>query len=430
MKKLMYELLDSKKYRRFHVIASKGSEQSYSGLAPLQPWGFTRFEVVSKLDKLTELSVFEISKKNVNNKFYDIKFNRDGSFSLLDKLNNRQYLKLHQFEDTGDRGDLYTFGNLGPMNFKTSNVRRKILTKGSLFSEIEQTLTIVTHRELNKKRNKRIGRVNIPVRTIFRFYRDIPRIDIETSITNKAKDHRIRVGFNLPYNSKETITSTHFGTVIRQAQPDLSEEYIEQPSGIQPQKRFIRIESDNASFTLINKGLPEVELTKDNRLSLTLLRSVGYLSRSDYPERPMQAGPSLETPGAQELGESYTFNYSFITHAKQDDITFSADHSAVYSLPTTSIIKTKISDEILHPIFTVDNPWIRVSSLRNIDDSVVITLYNLSTENVNCSLKLHHTISYCSSILIDGAVKKNYELNDNKVRTNFNPMEIIMIKLH
>ena len=47
----------------------------------------------------------------------------------------------------------------------------------------------------------------------------------------------------------------------------------------------------------------EAEVTPEGVLALTLLRSVGWLSRPDLGTRPGEAGPSLETPGAQLLGQ-------------------------------------------------------------------------------------------------------------------------------
>ena len=46
-----------------------------------------------------------------------------------------------------------------------------------------------------------------------------------------------------------------------------------------------------------SRGLSEYG--QEGGLSLTLVRSVGWLSRDDLPERPSQAGPPYPVPGAQ-----------------------------------------------------------------------------------------------------------------------------------
>jgi alpha-mannosidase len=55
-------------------------------------------------------------------------------------------------------------------------------------------------------------------------------------------------------------------------------------------------------LTVVAPGLPEAEVTPDGTIAITLLRSVGWLSRFDLPSRPIPAGPEMPTPGAQLHG--------------------------------------------------------------------------------------------------------------------------------
>lgn len=56
-------------------------------------------------------------------------------------------------------------------------------------------------------------------------------------------------------------------------------------------------------FGIITKGLTEYEVF-ENMLSVTLLRSVGVISNPKNPARSTPAGPPLEVPDAQQLGEN------------------------------------------------------------------------------------------------------------------------------
>ena len=69
-------------------------------------------------------------------------------------------------------------------------------------------------------------------------------------------------------------------------------------------------------MTLITDGLHEYEVLPGapQELALTLLRAVGWLSRDDLTTRTGHAGPALETPGAQVLGE-HRFRYRLFFHA-------------------------------------------------------------------------------------------------------------------
>jgi len=367
----------------------------------------------------------------ITNKFYSVTFNKDGSFSLYDKITDTKFEKLHFFEDYGDRGDEYTFGKLNPVVLKSKKNKRKLVTKGNLFSEIKQTGYIETFKQVNEKRDKRIGKTKIPIESTFKFYRDIPRIDIKTKLTNTAKDHRIRVCFNLPFKSEKTLTETHFGLIERNANPPENQNFIEQPSGIQPQKSFIRIEnqSNNTAITLMNKGLPEIEFYDNHVLALTLLRSIGFLSRSDFPERPIHAGPFLETPGAQELGKEYVFNYSIMIHEKEKPYYFSKHNAEAFTLDTTSLVtKESKSENKFNQIINVENPWICISSIRYKEDKIVATLYNLNDEEITTDIYLNPKLVQCNQILLNQTKVKNIDIIKQKASLIFSPYEIKMLE--
>lgn len=427
------ELIESGKYKKFHVKATKELQQTYASLIPIDPWSFSKLEMIETRPLFPEEEEILVSKSNISTKHYEVKFNRDGTFDYSDKAHGEIYQNLHKFEDWGDKGDEYTFGRIGPEKAKISRVKRKIITHGPLFCEIKQTMKLKLFKELKKSRKKRIGKVTIPVSTIFRFYRDIPRIDIRTEFSNKAKDHRLRICFDLPFTSSETLTSTHFGVIKRESNPIEEEKYLEKPSGIQAQKGFIRIENPigDSAFTLCNKGLPEIELYKGSRLALTLIRAVGYLSRSDFEERPMHAGPLLETPGAQELNKRYNFEYSIMIHSKKESIYASSDYAETFSFPARTIIskKSKHYENLTKPILKVDNKWIRISSLRVKGDKIRFILYNLDEEKQKAILRFNSQLKSIQQIKINGSIIEQEELSGNETEVAFNPFEIMMFEV-
>ncbi|UJG41054.1 MAG: hypothetical protein K9W45_01010 [Candidatus Heimdallarchaeum aukensis] len=435
MKKELKEMINSGKFKLFHVVATRGVKQKYASFAPLKPWSFTRFTVNSSIkanDNTITQKEFNVTKNTISNNYYIVKFKRNGSFSLYDKKTKTEYSLLHQFEDTGDRGDEYTYSFVGPVKTKLSKTKRRIITKGEVFTVVEEKATFKTFRQLDEKREKRIGKTKIDVVTHFTFFRDSPRIDIKTKIFNTAKDHRLRITFSLPFSSKKTYTSTHFGYIERNSYPKEAENYVEKPSGIQAQKRWIRVgnEKGEEAFTLINKGLPEVELVEGSKLCLTLLRSVGWLSRSDFPERPMHAGPFLYTPGAQEENKSFEFEYSIVAHSKNKNIVYSDNLSENACLQPISIVVSNNSEnKKIEPIITNSNPFIRISSLRKKDGAILVTLYNLSEKKQETTIQVPATVSKVNQIMIDGTVVKELEKVENKLKVGFDPIEIKMLKL-
>ena len=79
---------------------------------------------------------------------------------------------------------------------------------------------------------------------------------------------------------------------------------------------FVDVSDGRAGLALITHGLHEYEVLPDapQELALTLLRSVGWLSRDDLVTRAGHAGPEMATPGAQVPG-GHRFRYSLFFHA-------------------------------------------------------------------------------------------------------------------
>jgi alpha-mannosidase len=111
----------------------------------------------------------------------------------------------------------------------------------------------------------------------------------------------------------------HFGVVERPlALPEWDPAtWAEQPLGTYPQKAFVSVDDGTRGLTIANTGLPEYEVLETPagaEIAVTLMRCVGWLSRSDIHTRRGGAGPQIATPGAQLIG-THTFDYAIIPHA-------------------------------------------------------------------------------------------------------------------
>jgi len=439
-KKQAHELIKSKRYKKIHLVAARSSQSVYAAVIPLRPWAFTKLSPVEEATKSVSSDTFEASTNHVNNRFYSITFNKDGTFNAVNKETGRRYESLHAFEDFGDRGDVYTFGRVEPEKVKVKSVKRNIMSNGPVMVEIRQTMVLELFETLDDSREKRVGKVEIPIESTFRFYRDTPRIEIRTKMTNTAKDHRLRICFDLPFSSELTRTATHLGCMTRKADaervPDAFElertksTYPEMPSGIQPQKRFIRVEDEENgdAITVFNKGMPEVELVNRKRIAITLVRSVGWLSRSDYPERPIHAGPPKETQGAQEIGTDYEFHYGFLLHSVGDPLYMSAEHAEASSQEVIVIALDQAEPNVslLEPIIELSNPNVRISSLRVRNGSVMVTMFNLKNNDEVTEMKVIRRVTNVIEVKIDGTTLREYSVDESKVTLGFSPREIKM----
>ena len=82
-----------------------------------------------------------------------------------------------------------------------------------------------------------------------------------------------------------------------------------------PSRRFVDASDGTAGLALVHDGLLEYEVVDDGRaLALTLLRAVGYLSRTEPQLRPNPAGPPDPLDGPQLLGKQKA-EYAVMLHA-------------------------------------------------------------------------------------------------------------------
>ena len=100
-----------------------------------------------------------------------------------------------------------------------------------------------------------------------------------------------------------------------------------------PLHRWVARFTTDAGATLVSDGLGEYEACDDGSIAVTLVRSVGELSRADLPERPGHAGWPAPTPDAQCTGP-YQTRFAIAMHgpdspAVRDEIERFADDALV-----------------------------------------------------------------------------------------------------
>jgi len=244
----------------------------------------------------------------------------DGTLTITDKHTNTVFTGLNRFVDGGDAGDEYNYSPPTKDSFYTSKVVSLKVFRHRLIPSLEVEYALKIPAQLSSDRNSRSTRtVNIPVISRISLIPGVARIDVQTEIDNLAKDHRLRVHFPTPFTVQAADYDGHFEVVQRPiGVPEKGENWVEDPRPEVPQRAFTDVTNEKIGLMIANRGLPEVEvITVDGEASteiaLTLLRSVGWLSRDEMPVRQGHAGPAFETPGGQVLGK-WTYDYSIIPH--------------------------------------------------------------------------------------------------------------------
>lgn len=300
----------------------------------------------------------------IENEFYRLGPTPDGI--EIEDLRTGRRLALH-FEDDGDRGDEYNFDPVpgaAPISAPTK-ISSRVIEDGPSRKRIRIALEYAIPAALAKGRAARESRTEpLDIELHATLHAGLDRIDFEARVNNRSRDHRLRAAVNTPVAATESIHDTSFGILRRSlapAEPKGTEDIS--PTG--PHRTFTAVESADFSAALISRGIYEAEVraeTAGSAILLTLIRAVGWLSRSDLATRRGGAGPELETPGAQELGE-HRFEFAVATASHRLLEGGIVQRAAAYTAPPRMFSAPRAA-EALAGLISCDNPRVAFSTAR------------------------------------------------------------------
>ncbi|GIO97872.1 glycosyl hydrolase [Paenibacillus lautus] len=282
--------------------------------------GLTTYAWVKSEEKPAEVASL-ISKANVmENELIKIEIAKDGSFSLTDKKNGQVYRDLGVYENTGDIGNEYMYkqpdgeaalttkGQTAQISVLEDTPYRasiEIVHNWSIPAMADSKLDEEQHELIyypNRKAQRSSDMVPLRIRTVVSLNRSGKGVEIEATMDNQAKDHRVRALFPTDLQASSHNVDSMFEVATRDNEPAAE---WENPSNTAHQQAFVDVSTATAGLTVANQGLNEYEVLRDGRntIAVTLLRSVGELGDWGY----------FPTPEAQCIGV-HTVRMEVIPH--------------------------------------------------------------------------------------------------------------------
>lgn len=227
-----------------------------------------------------------VATGRVDNGLVEVIVGTDGTLGLFDRSSGMRFRGLLALESDRDVGDTYTYAPLPSDRVRRSGppVATRVLADGQLVGALEVW----------------VGLERITPRLVISLQAGSPAVRCTLEFNNRVSDHRLRLRCPTGIAGAIATAGGPFGAVVRPPSPLPERRYPrETPVSTAPAHRFVACTDAEAGLALLAPGFFEYELTPAGDLLMTVLRSVGQLSRDDLPTRPGHAAWPVATPLAQ-----------------------------------------------------------------------------------------------------------------------------------
>ena len=365
----------------------------------------------------------------IENKYYKISAETNGTLTIMDKLNDKIFKNCNRFIDGGDAGDEYTYSP--PLNNKIIVSRLDHISIQDI-GPAEATLNVsgkmILPVGLKPDRKSRADKkVECPVESKIKLFSEVQRIEFKTTFDNQCHDHCLQVEFPTNIKTNYVYAEGHFDVVKRSIKLPDSEGWVEKAYKTAHNSGFVDINNGKYGMAILNKGLPEYEIIPDNNtVALTLLRSVGWLSRGDLEYRKENAGPSFPTPEAQCLGENI-FYYALIPHqGNWDDACISQKTRQYKTKILTKQLKNQpgnLADK--YSFIGLEGEYLEISAIKKneFEDKLVVRVYNPADRETTGKIKLGFAIHKVYLGRLDESYNEELHYEDG-VKITLRPKEI------
>jgi len=248
----------------------------------------------------------------IENEYYKIDITNGVNIYL--KKQDKSIENFIFIENNGDAGDGYDYSPLkndwllSQKDFKF--IECIAIHKGKLEESLKLKFAMEVpknekYRKTRKQNTQQEYIIDIVLKTT------TPEIELTINMVNISEDQRTRLAIKTTKLVEKVTADIQFGEITRPSiNPNLAiwekANWVEKPVSIEHFESYVSLDSKN---TVYAKGLKEYEHINDT-LYFTLMRSFGYMGRSDLINRPGRAsGMAIKTPLNQLLNQEFTFNF-------------------------------------------------------------------------------------------------------------------------
>lgn len=327
--------------RKFYVPSQVLEATIAIKTSDVPAFGYVQYTLTTKDNSAKNLE----KKTTLENEFYVINVEEDGSLTITDKENNVTYKNQGILVENGDDGDSFNYSPpRKDLEVFSNKSEYSVEVSGSdIYDQAVIKFNMVVPKDLEERAEGKVS-VNLPVTMTVALRKDSKVIDFNVHVDNKGLSHRLCVLFDSQIVSSFNYADEQFGSIKR---PNYYEKEMklymasaenktekkagiqelanwandqstwqEPPISIEPTQSYVSLTDGKQGIAVIPQGVREYEILDDHMIRLTLFRTYGFMGKENLIYRPGRASGEriIETPAAQLLKEM-DFAFGFTTYA-------------------------------------------------------------------------------------------------------------------
>ena len=363
-----------------------------------------------------QISAAAPSTDGLENAFWHIHINGDGTLRLHDKASGLVYDRVLEIEESSDDGDEYDYS---PSREEWRLTSSQGTHDVEVIHEAWQSRAVIRHhmavpanlaeRSARQQSGKLVAEVEVTLSHTSR------RIDVAVRLDNQADDHRVRVLIPTPFTTETVLADTQFGSLTRPVSDPAMECWREEgwkeaPIPVWNLLNYAVLQDGRQGMALFTEGLREFEVVGEGTKSfaLTLLRGVGVLGKEDLLLRPGRpSGIKMPVPDSQVRG-ALDCRFSLFSFSGTPENAGVAQQAKAWLTPVhcynkipwdaMKLNRAAFTTPERYSLLSLSPTGCQLSALKKAEDrdALIIRLFNPS-ESASCdvSLCMHRVITAC-----------------------------------
>ena len=398
--------------------------------------GYVQYSIDTQKDSHKETA----DKKVLENKYYTIEVEENGSLTIVDKANNVTYKNQGILVENGDDGDSFNYSPpRKDMEVFSNESKCTVKISGSdIYDQAEIHFDMVVPADLDERAEGKVS-VTMLVDMTVALRKDSKVIDFNVKVDNKGLSHRLCVVFDSQIVSAFNYADQQFGLIKRpnyyekemklymESMNNRSEKktgiqelanwandqstWQEPPISIEPTQSYVSLTDGKTGIAVIPQGVREYEVLDDSKIRLTLFRTYGFMGKENLIYRPGRASGEriIETPAAQLLKEM-EFNFGFTSYA--GDINDSDIDTLAKQYNTNLEVYTYaefLNGRLIFSQREIEGQNAKIHSLFETEGNLVVSAVKKAEEDDGYIIRLYNGKDHKD---LDDKIKFNFDIKE------------------